>query len=243
MGQGSSRPAEGDDCSSPCKPKDYKITVIGSKGVGKTSIVSRLLDLGTVPAEGDASIDDICRKSIVHPSSGESYTLEILDVDFINSSNMSPTVSSFVKSSDGFVVVYSLVDHGSYDQADSIVDVILTDRKASKIPVLFIGNKCEKLHADEHDQEQDTPVDNNDDEAKRTKHAPGGQKLAERSQADWRYVECSTIMTAAEGSSNNAWWDATSRAWLDLLHAIDIMPEDEKPRPPTANHGPQKAKK
>ncbi|KAL3877148.1 hypothetical protein ACJMK2_034897 [Sinanodonta woodiana] len=125
----------------------HRLVILGSSKVGKTSIVSRFLS-GKYDENYTPTIEDFHRK--VYRIKGEAYRLDILDT---SGNHPFPAMRrlSFI-TGDLFILVYSIDNRDSFDEVSRLHHQILeckaqcksSSRKLPTIPIMVIGNKCDK---------------------------------------------------------------------------------------------------
>jgi len=122
--------------------KVYKIVILGGGGVGKSCLTFRLVHDSFVE-KYDPTIEDSYRKDNFVVD-GESVSIEILDT--AGQDTYAGMRDLYYKSGDGFLMVYSVTDSSSLEDAkeryQSMLDATGSTAQNSK-PVLFIGNKCD----------------------------------------------------------------------------------------------------
>ena len=118
----------------------YKIVVLGSSRVGKTSLIARFLyDSFTdtyTPTLEEQSLRE-CQADGAAPS----VLLSLLDT---SGRNEFPAMRELaIGSADAFLLVYSQDDEGSFDEVRRILDQILSQRRGQVIPIVVVGNKSD----------------------------------------------------------------------------------------------------
>lgn len=120
--------------------KEYKVVVMGSGGVGKSSITLQLVQ-NIFTEKYDPTIEDSYRKSLYEPSNPTTpYQLEILDTagseQFISMRDL------YIRNGDGFLLVYSQINPSTLKDLQSIYAQILRIKGSeAKAPVVLVGNK------------------------------------------------------------------------------------------------------
>lgn len=112
----------------------YQITLIGSSGVGKTSMLRQLIQ----NCFGDFEPDNehYYRKEV--SVDGDRCFLTILDFP----SEELPTAEDF-KQSHGFMLNYAINSTASIVELEFLRDEILAAREAHTCPMVVVGNKCD----------------------------------------------------------------------------------------------------
>mmetsp|Transcript_54130 Transcript_54130/g.86634 ORF Transcript_54130/g.86634 Transcript_54130/m.86634 type:complete len:195 (-) Transcript_54130:235-819(-) len=154
----------------------YKIVVLGSGAVGKSSLTVRYVT-GDFLDEYDPTIEDYYRKLV--EVDGDPAYMDILDT--AGQEEFSSMQDEFFRQGKGFVLVYSIISQESFEHCKTLVDKIrrAKDDPEAKLPLALVlaGNKC-------------------DLEPTRTVSKADGQKLAK----DWN---CPFFETSAKEKINN----------------------------------------
>ncbi|ELP91941.1 hypothetical protein EIN_400010 [Entamoeba invadens IP1] len=144
--------------------KDYKIVVLGSGAVGKSSITVRFVQ-GIFLVKYDPTIEDSYRKQLEHE--GQQYVLEILDT--AGTEQFTAMRDLYMKTGQGFVLVYSIIAQSTYNDLEPIHEQIVRVRDSDDVPIIVVGNKC-------------------DLESQRIVSKEDGQALADKYKADFLEV-------------------------------------------------------
>lgn len=116
-----------------CSEK-HSIVMLGAGGVGKTALVVRFVT-GRFLNEYDPTLEMVYEKSL--PVGDSNVSLDILDT-------ASNAQASYIRNGEGFIVVYSITDHYSFEVARQLVKLIKEVRKPDgecQVPVILVGNK------------------------------------------------------------------------------------------------------
>eukprot|EP01122_Echinamoeba_exundans_P001653 TRINITY_DN11669_c0_g1_i1.p1 TRINITY_DN11669_c0_g1~~TRINITY_DN11669_c0_g1_i1.p1 ORF type:complete len:188 (-),score=24.01 TRINITY_DN11669_c0_g1_i1:128-691(-) len=118
--------------------EEYKITITGPKGVGKTSFAAKYV-LNEFGVEYDPTFEDSYRKMV--SVDDKPVLFDIYDTtDFEQPTLMH---EQFMRESQGFILVYSINSRSSFDELATFRDHICRTRDLSKISICLIGNKCD----------------------------------------------------------------------------------------------------
>ncbi|KAN0138858.1 Ras family domain containing protein [Lactarius tabidus] len=128
--------------------REYRLVVIGSGGVGKSSLTIQFMHNHFVD-EYDPTIEDSYRKQCV--IDGEDALVDILDtagqeefrhvemiVQFANAMR-----EQYMLNGEGFVLVYSITDRDSFDSISAYHQQILRVKDTESVPIALVGNKCD----------------------------------------------------------------------------------------------------
>lgn len=129
---------EGSDtvASSPRCSK-HKIVVMGAAKVGKSSLISQFL-YGTFSDKYKRTVEEMHQGDFC--VQGVGLTLDILDT---SGSFEFPAMRALsISSADAFILVYSVVDSASFEEARVIREQIL-ETKGGVVPIVVVGNKVD----------------------------------------------------------------------------------------------------
>ena len=90
-------------------------------------------------SEYDPTIEDCYRKQC--EINGKQAMLDILDT--AGQEEYSMMRESYYKGGDAFMIVYSVCDRDSFEQAQALYQSILRTKDCDYFPVVFIANKCD----------------------------------------------------------------------------------------------------
>ncbi|ODN00214.1 Dexamethasone-induced Ras-related protein 1 [Orchesella cincta] len=115
----------------------YKILMLGSAKVGKTSIIQRFLYDSFCP-KYRRTIEELHRADF--PIGGTSLTLDIMDT---GGSYEFPAMKTLnIASSNAFILVYSIEDESSFDEILVLRNQVVQS-KGEAIPLVVVGNKTD----------------------------------------------------------------------------------------------------
>ncbi|KYR02250.1 Ras GTPase [Tieghemostelium lacteum] len=119
---------------------NLKITVLGSTGTGKTSLISRYI-YNEFADSYDPTIEDLYRKS--EECDGNNYVLEIMDTS--GTEKFLAMRDLYIRNANAFILVYSITSRVSFQEVENIKALItqVKDTPLSNIPVVLLGNKCD----------------------------------------------------------------------------------------------------
>eukprot|EP01107_Rhizomastix_libera_P011467 TRINITY_DN28928_c0_g1_i1.p1 TRINITY_DN28928_c0_g1~~TRINITY_DN28928_c0_g1_i1.p1 ORF type:complete len:187 (-),score=27.20 TRINITY_DN28928_c0_g1_i1:66-626(-) len=117
---------------------EYKIVVVGGGGVGKSALTIQLIQHHFVD-EYDPTIEDSYRKQVT--IDGESCLLDILDT--AGQDDYSAMRDSYMRTGQGFLIVFSVTSKPSFAETATFHDQILRVKDADHVPMLLAGNKCD----------------------------------------------------------------------------------------------------
>mmetsp|Transcript_29645 Transcript_29645/g.40945 ORF Transcript_29645/g.40945 Transcript_29645/m.40945 type:complete len:194 (+) Transcript_29645:74-655(+) len=150
--------------------RKMKIAICGPTAVGKSALTIVYLS-NNFPKEYDPTIEDsfTATKDI----KGERYLLEI--VDTAGAEEYQVMQAEWIRQSEGFIIVYSIVSRDSFHDIDNFRDNIINykneeDSEDTFVPLVLAANKCDL------ESQRDVPT------------ADGTQKA---SQWNCKLVECS----------------------------------------------------
>ena len=118
--------------------KEYKLVVLGSGGVGKSAITVLFVQ-GIFVEKYDPTIEDSYRKQC--EIDGQQCMLEILDT--AGTEQFTAMRDLYMKNGQGFVLVYSIVSLGSFNDLNDMREQILRVKDSEDVPMVLVGNKCD----------------------------------------------------------------------------------------------------
>ena len=121
----------------------YKVVVLGSGGVGKSALTIQLVQRRYVAAY-DPTIEDSYKKMIA--VDGQDVSLDILDT--AGQDDFAAIRSTYIRSGQGFLVVFAVNDPSSFDAIDHFVQDIRAASDKEDIPIVVCGNKCDLQQRD-----------------------------------------------------------------------------------------------
>jgi len=117
---------------------EYKIVVVGAGGVGKSALTVRFIQ-GNFVEKYDPTIEDSYRKQV--EVEGVACLLDILDT--AGQDEYSALREQYMKTGQGFILVYSITSPTSFEAATKFRDQILKMKNAPEVPIILVGNKSD----------------------------------------------------------------------------------------------------
>eukprot|EP00163_Fabomonas_tropica_P012041 TRINITY_DN2313_c0_g1_i5.p1 TRINITY_DN2313_c0_g1~~TRINITY_DN2313_c0_g1_i5.p1 ORF type:complete len:157 (+),score=27.16 TRINITY_DN2313_c0_g1_i5:450-920(+) len=118
--------------------KEFKIVVVGSGGVGKSAITVQFTQ-GTFLEKYDPTIEDSYRKPVTIDD--QTVMLDILDT--AGQDEYSSMRDLYMRTGQGFILVYSITSPSSYDDLEEFRNQILRAKDADHVPMILVGNKAD----------------------------------------------------------------------------------------------------
>jgi len=119
----------------------YKLVVVGDGGVGKSALTIQFFQKMFVE-EYDPTIED---SYIQHTDiEGQWCILDVLDT--AGQEEFSAMREQYMRTGDGFLIVYSVTDRASYDHVPEFHDLILRVKDETAFPALLVANKVDLVH-------------------------------------------------------------------------------------------------
>ncbi|TPX42506.1 hypothetical protein SeLEV6574_g05567 [Synchytrium endobioticum] len=118
--------------------KEYKIVVVGGGGVGKSALTIQFIQSQFVD-EYDPTIEDSYRKQCVIDQ--ETALLDVLDT--AGQEEYSAMREQYMRSGEGFLLVYSMTSRSSFEEIQTFHQQILRVKERDWFPVVLVGNKCD----------------------------------------------------------------------------------------------------
>ncbi|KAF5287244.1 hypothetical protein FQR65_LT12288 [Abscondita terminalis] len=121
--------------------REFKVVVLGSGGVGKSALTVQFVS-GCFMEKYDPTIEDFYRKEIEVDNSP--CVLEILDT--AGTEQFASMRDLYIKNGQGFVVVYSLTNHQTFQDIRSMKELITRVKGTERVPILLVANKVDLDH-------------------------------------------------------------------------------------------------
>lgn len=118
--------------------KRFNLLMLGSGGVGKTSICSSFVT-GKFNGKYDPNLEDVNEKQI--QVERETYCLVLNDPS--GAERFTSARDLKYKTSDGFVLIYSIVAKSTYNDLFDVWDQIVRIKDTQDFPCIVVGNKCD----------------------------------------------------------------------------------------------------
>ncbi|KAF8464174.1 ras-like protein [Kalaharituber pfeilii] len=122
--------------------REYKLVVVGGGGVGKSCLTIQLIQSHFVD-EYDPTIEDSYRKQCIIDD--EVALLDVLDT--AGQEEYSAMREQYMRTGEGFLLVYSITSRPSFDEIATFQQQILRVKDKDYFPLIVVGNKCD-LSAD-----------------------------------------------------------------------------------------------
>ncbi|PRP82341.1 Ras GTPase [Planoprotostelium fungivorum] len=116
----------------------YKIVILGEGGVGKSALTIQLIQ-NYFTTEYDPTIESNYRKQIAVDD--DTCMLDILDT--AGQEEFSAMRAQYIRSGEGFVLVYSITAEESFLKVHSTIQDIHKCKDVDQFPVVIVGNKCD----------------------------------------------------------------------------------------------------
>eukprot|EP01085_Mycamoeba_gemmipara_P000943 Mycagemm_TRINITY_DN10323_c1_g5::TRINITY_DN10323_c1_g5_i2::g.943::m.943 type:complete len:195 gc:universal TRINITY_DN10323_c1_g5_i2:101-685(+) len=120
---------------------EYRIVVVGAGGVGKSALTVRFTG-GNFVEKYDPTIEDSYRKAV--EVDGVACMLDIMDT--AGQEEYRALRDQYMKTGNGFVLVYSITSQTSFEAASKLRGEILKIKEDyPDIPIMLVGNKCDMV--------------------------------------------------------------------------------------------------
>eukprot|EP00736_Rhodelphis_marinus_P009049 Rmarinus@m.10025 len=120
---------------------EYKLVIVGGGGVGKSALTIQLIQNHFID-EYDPTIEDSYRKQTTIDD--ETCLLDILDT--AGQEEYSAMRDQYMRTGQGFLLVYSITSRSSFEEIASFREQILRVKDADKVPMVIVGNKVDLEH-------------------------------------------------------------------------------------------------
>lgn len=119
----------------------FKLVVVGDGGVGKSAITIQFFQKMFVP-DYDPTIED---SYIQHAEiDGKWCVLDVLDT--AGQEEFSAMREQYMRTGDGFLIVYSVTDKASFENVHSFHTQILRVKDRDSYPMILVANKIDLMH-------------------------------------------------------------------------------------------------
>jgi len=118
------------------------IVLLGAGGVGKSALVLRFSEDKFNPTY-DPTLEDLYQDK-VHTVDGIPIKIDLLDT--AGQEEYNSLHENWINEGDAFMVVYSVTETISYEEAESIYEKIMDIRDNRPTPIVFVGNKIDLQH-------------------------------------------------------------------------------------------------
>jgi GTPase KRas protein len=117
---------------------EYKIVVVGTGGVGKSSLTIQLINHHFME-DYDPTIEDSYRMQVA--IDGITCLLDILDT--AGQEEFSAMRDQYMRGGQGFACVYSITSRSSFEELSIFREQILRVKETNDVPMILVGNKCD----------------------------------------------------------------------------------------------------
>lgn len=118
--------------------REFKLVVVGGGGVGKSALTIQMVQSHFVD-EYDPTIEDSYRKPCVIDH--EPALLDVLDT--AGQEEYSAMREQYMRTGEGFLLVYSITSRSSFEEVVSFYQQILRVKDKDSFPVVLVGNKSD----------------------------------------------------------------------------------------------------
>lgn len=118
--------------------RQYKLVVVGGGGVGKSALTIQFIQSHFVQ-DYDPTIEDSYRKQCVIDD--RVAHLDILDT--AGQEEFSAMREQYMRTGEGFLLVFSVTDRSSFDEISKFQIQILRVKDKDEFPMILVGNKSD----------------------------------------------------------------------------------------------------
>ncbi|KAJ6665605.1 hypothetical protein lerEdw1_003448 [Lerista edwardsae] len=127
----------------------YKLVVVGDGGVGKSALTIQFFQKIFVP-DYDPTIEDSYLKHT--EIDGQWAILDVLDT--AGQEEFSAMREQYMRTGDGFLIVFSVTDKASFEHVDRFHQLILRVKDRESFPMILVANKVDLMHLRKITREQ-----------------------------------------------------------------------------------------
>lgn len=109
---------------------------LGSGGVGKSSLIIRFIANQFVDAYDPTFADSYRKRMCVDDTE---YLMDFFD----SAGEETQITQQCMRSSEGFMFVYSITSRSSFEEINSLRELVLAEKDLDWIPCVLVGNKCD----------------------------------------------------------------------------------------------------
>eukprot|EP00794_Sanderia_malayensis_P008131 gene8131-9001_t len=122
----------------------FRVIVIGSKAVGKTSLVHRYIN-GDYSDFYSPTVSDVFEKSVLRTEDNSVYNLKIYDTAGDLQYEFPAMYGLTIAEGDMFILIYSVENRKSFATLEKMwMDILQRkDKNIGKLPVVLVGNKSD----------------------------------------------------------------------------------------------------
>jgi len=119
---------------------EYRVVILGAGGTGKSALTVRFIQ-GTFVVNYDPTIEDSYRKQL--EVDNEQCIIDVMDT--AGQDEYAALRDSYLKTGEGFLLVYSITSATSFETAARLRAHILRIKEDTPdIPIMLVGNKLDK---------------------------------------------------------------------------------------------------
>lgn len=116
-----------------------KVVLLGAGGVGKTALVLRFTE-NKFSSDYDPTLEDLYQDK-VYIIDGEPIKLDLLDT--AGQEEYQSLHDNWINEGDAFMIVYSVTEQISFEEAEIIYEKIMKIRYDDEFPIVLVGNKID----------------------------------------------------------------------------------------------------
>ncbi|KAL6730752.1 hypothetical protein Aduo_001695 [Ancylostoma duodenale] len=120
------------------RPYEITVIVLGATRVGKSALVSQFLWEGFI-SDYKPTVEEF---NWIEYELGEGSALMLQVIDSSGSHDFLAMRHFYIRTGDAFLVVFSIDDASSFEEAKKIIEEIEQERN-KKVPIVLVANKCD----------------------------------------------------------------------------------------------------
>ena len=119
--------------------REYKVAIIGSTGVGKSSLCLQFAR-NKFPENYEPTIEDYYRKQVT--LDGQQIMFDLIDT--AGQEGNLTNLNALIKQANGYLLVYDITRKDSFLEAKEFRNRILNVKNCSVVPLVLVGNKLDR---------------------------------------------------------------------------------------------------
>ena len=134
----------------------HKVIMIGSRGVGKSSLTLQFMYQDFLEEYEPTNADSYCKNVVLD---GMEAQIDILDT--AGQEDYAAISDNYIRNGEGFMCIFSVTSFSQFLACEDFRDQIIKTKNSEPIPFILVGNKCDLNNCREVSQIQAQNLANN----------------------------------------------------------------------------------